>query len=1845
MKNKLLLLVTLFVSLLVSSSLFSQEAPQIETLKFGGFNQSAKVNVLDAFNAYGFDFRSPNDLYLFMDPLSAYGSWGLVGEDKTLKIMAGAWTGTEWLMYTTIKPKSYSAPERPGFYLSVEPVSGSIRKIGNGNANKDISPNSMTYDPSDRGLYGIAGNVFYKMSLVDTTITRIDTLRLQDGTIIVDGINVISSTSNGVIYAISVKNNVYRVNKDNARAVLVGNTGTAVGSNKVQPQSACFDYRTNRMYWASNNPSVMYEIDTITGKATIVIPSANYIKTTSLFVHYYTKNCPPGEPTDMKSEKEATNPRKVTITAKTPMINFNGETQQGISKAYLYRKVVELSAEYKIIDSIAITQNGAEIKFIVEEPTEGVYMYGIKIRDNSYRYNLLMVQKKVYCFDMQLPYTTGFESGDKNAPITVENAPGWAIVDTNVYAGNKCYYLYSTSSSRLQFNGIPIKKGASYKISMMLRLGKGESKVSASSSYFINGGKDMAMPVIQMTGDKYAEYQLPLNLAPENGFMSYYIKGIFGKGLFVDNFKITQTSTEKVPDTAVITEVKPAINGEDAAMVKWRTPSTDASGAALENLSGIIIKRCQNASFSETSSSYPTFTDTVKTFEQGNIDLAKIFVPKAGRWYFRVSAYNSYGLSPYYTTSTYSEWIGMDTIPDSPSNIVATALPDGKIKVKWDSVKNVGLSGGYLNGAITGYKIIYYDVITVGSPKKEATVSENEFTTASLPNSAYVFEIQSIRNNLNLSSYMSRAGSFAASGNLSVVLNSGNKAGTSSGSTTMPFLLSEKNKIQSSICQTLYTKEEMGGPRVIDTLIYYINVPQYEKIPVKIYMDYKVDTPYMVTNEDWVSIKQKTTVLVFNDSLEFVPGMTRLAIPIKPWFYDGSTSMLTTLIKKKCYTSVSKGNVTVYSVEFPEFSVGRGDGRAVFQTRKIDDPTYTFVDYDTLKDVGDILPYKAIMQRIPCLLITEPNTLGEINGTVLSLRTKIPIIAKISVSPLTSGQAPVDVNYTFFNNSEDGGKFAFSKMIANQYSIRVSALGYIDSSFTVTIGNNDIKTYNICLDEAQKVTLSGQVKNEKGEALASVPLELKGIETYKTETGSNGEFSFADIYNNTKYVLTAKRSPYRDYEKEIVVGAEDVNLGEVIMGYPLAPITYLESKKGKDSVSLLWQKPCVAITNEQWKQWCNDSSFNAFGADGAYIMGACRFTPEDMVSKGIVGKKLKTIRFRLSEYQTNYTVRVFQGQNAEKEIYSKNIGPKNMPRWFDVELPGLLEIDYSKDLYIAVEAAVGYTGFPIPVDEGPNKDTLRSVVFINGSWQDIKRLNPTFSFHLSIKALFATPTEVDPKDGYNIYRMLAEDREEPQKWTLINTSKVAQTNYIDNTWKTAPMGWYQYAVKANYGDDLLSTAVISGKMTKLLEFDVVVNVRGGNKNGKAYVYMLSKDGNIENKRDAYVKFGDSVVFEKVWRGAYEIGVSYPSYESKYQTSSIISDTSFTFGLSVESISDPSIVACSSVGTENAKLEWTMLKENSFYESFEDKEDFAISNLSPYILSAPVNKGGVSNATWKNTDKHQSWIVFNPSKTTPSVETAPLWTPMKGNKKYLAAFYAKKQANDDWFIMPTNSSGYLSFYANGVGLIGVFESMQIMYSESTSDQSSFKTLTLPFIISKSWKQYNYYLPKAAKYVAIRYVSNDAMAMMLDEIKFSTEGQGVPQSYELYLDGTKVGVASSNESAFLFNKLARGEHKLGVKAIFKTGESAIVEGIVDITDNEIDAKNEEVKVYPNPSLDGKYNVHLYKDMNLEVYALNGEKLLTRRLTTGDNKVDMKSYTGGMYFFVFDKIYNVKVVKSGR
>ncbi|HHT9146265.1 MAG TPA: outer membrane protein assembly factor BamB family protein [Candidatus Wunengus sp. YC61] len=114
----------------------------------------------------------------------------------------------------------------------------------------------------------------------------------------------------------------------------------------------------------------------------------------------------------------------------------------------------------------------------------------------------------------------------------------------------------------------------------------------------------------------------------------------------------------------------------------------------------------------------------------------------------------------------------------------------------------------------------------------------------------------------------------------------------------------------------------------------------------------------------------------------------------------------------------------------------------------------------------------------------------------------------------------------------------FLQLSSGTYPLSVEASGYETGTQTVTVNALNTTAQNIGLTVAtQKSSIFGTIKDKKSKPLEGVTITVKKrsfIETATTD--SSGSYSFNDLESG-KYLLTAKKSGYSSYKKNIKLSA------------------------------------------------------------------------------------------------------------------------------------------------------------------------------------------------------------------------------------------------------------------------------------------------------------------------------------------------------------------------------------------------------------------------------------------------------------------------------------------------------------------------------------------------------------------------------------------------------------------------------------------------------------------------------------------------------------------------------------
>lgn len=200
--------------------------------------------------------------------------------------------------------------------------------------------------------------------------------------------------------------------------------------------------------------------------------------------------------------------------------------------------------------------------------------------------------------------------------------------------------------------------------------------------------------------------------------------------------------------------------------------------------------------------------------------------------------------------------------------------------------------------------------------------------------------------------------------------------------------------------------------------------------------------------------------------------------------------------------------------------------------------------------------------------------------------------------------------------------------------------------------------------------------------------------------------------------------------------------------------------------------------------------------------------------------------------------------------------------------------------------------------------------------------------------------------------------------------------------------------------------------------------------------------------------------------------------------------------------------------------------------------------------------GLTGHDFPRSGQPYAFIVFNPVELGADVETDEAATfKAHSGEQYLACFDAVGGSNDDWLISPelSGEAQTISFYAKNIATIpGQYvEELEVLYSTGGTSAADFRSLTAsPVKATDAWTEYSYDLPEQARRFAIRVVSDDQFALLVDDISYDGV-KPVLTGYNIYRDGELF--ASTGAATREFTDPDGNGHDYFVTARYDIGES--------------------------------------------------------------------------------------------
>ncbi|MDY0017334.1 MAG: C25 family cysteine peptidase [Candidatus Delongbacteria bacterium] len=298
--------------------------------------------------------------------------------------------------------------------------------------------------------------------------------------------------------------------------------------------------------------------------------------------------------------------------------------------------------------------------------------------------------------------------------------------------------------------------------------------------------------------------------------------------------------------------------------------------------------------------------------------------------------------------------------------------------------------------------------------------------------------------------------------------------------------------------------------------------------------------------------------------------------------------------------------------------------------------------------------------------------------------------------------------------------------------------------------------------------------------------------------------------------------------------------------------------------------------------------------------------------------------------------------------------------------------------------------------------------------------------------------------------------------------------------------------------------------------------------------------------------------------------------------------------------DPPTDLAAVVNADDVSLSWVAPvsgpEPDTFTDGFEAYADFALTFANWTQIDGDGGTAyGSSDADFTNEAYVGSYIIFNPSQTTPALTGA--WAPHTGSK-YAACFsvVAADAPNNDWMITPQlllGSSYSFSFYAKSVKMDWGGDRFKVGVSTTGTAQGDFTIISAGEYVTATgtWTNYSYDLSAYAGqtvYLAIVCVSNDTFVLAIDDVNVNNaKGQAVyAQNFE-NLPTEKTDNRSYGRSTYtgkdvpradLDNQPSTARGTLGGYKVYRNGSSiATISNPATLTYSDIGLSNGDYSYY--------------------------------------------------------------------
>ncbi len=489
----------------------------------------------------------------------------------------------------------------------------------------------------------------------------------------------------------------------------------------------------------------------------------------------------------------------------------------------------------------------------------------------------------------------------------------------------------------------------------------------------------------------------------------------------------------------------------------------------------------------------------------------------------------------------------------------------------------------------------------------------------------------------------------------------------------------------------------------------------------------------------------------------------------------------------------------------------------------------------------------------------------------------------------------------------------------------------------------------------------------------------------------------------------------------------------------------------------------------------------------------------------------------------------------------------------------------------------------------------------------------------------------------------------------LDGSKVGETESYSYRFENVAEGDHQFGVKAVYrmSETEMSTydLAVSNENCHRVELNVSAN-NEESVDGIAVEFLDMSSG----ETSSYNVADGKVVLGSLPAQTYNVSIKSALFDEYQEELVVNGDITKSIELKEHLFLPYNITVdlTESGDTYDAKVKWN--QDLGFSDSFEDYEDFVSGSFGGWqtidndqLPVYPIGLGSTSNIVSfpGSGDAYNPTaippMVFNPYKTVPAMapdDSAII--PPTGEKSII--FFSPQMATaDKWLISPAQEirEGYV--WTLSAKAYTIYPEIVRFCVSTSPDISSFTVLDEVELPYDQWTVYSLDLSDyvgQTVYLAVNYVSTDAFLAQVDDFYVgpgedseSAAEVGKVLRYDVYLDSVLKG--SSETAEFTLTGISAGTHTVGVKAVYKTGESEMAEyqfstdaGVSSVADTSVAVVG----------LDGEMMVRCDEAVPFMVSDMSGRIVKSANLEAGVHHI---SVSAGVYIAkVGERVFKVLV-----